>query len=173
MELSWGVIADVAREGNAPDIPLPLLLCQPPPRQTQMAQNLPIDTANPLVRDYLTLVRHGLPPAAVPAVVDLDFRRLQVLTPLSLAANIVTILICSIVVNPSIRELPESSVLELGLPNDYNRRRRETVSFVYLTTPMGYCHIHTSAVRGPIGVLRSTRPSAQAGDQGTSESRLT
>lgn len=50
-----------------------------------MAPSPPIDTSNPAVRDYLNLVR------------------LQVLTPLSLAANIVTILICSIVVKPSIR----------------------------------------------------------------------
>jgi len=50
-----------------------------------MAQNPPVDMSNPLVKEYLTLVR------------------LQVLTPLSLAANIVTVLICSLVVTPSIR----------------------------------------------------------------------
>jgi len=43
-----------------------------------------IDTSNPEVRDYLSLIR------------------LQVLTPLSLLINIVTVLICAFVVNPSI-----------------------------------------------------------------------
>ncbi|EIW81671.1 hypothetical protein CONPUDRAFT_122156 [Coniophora puteana RWD-64-598 SS2] len=43
-----------------------------------------IDTSNPEVRDYLSLIR------------------LQVLTPLSVLINIVTVLICTFVVNPSI-----------------------------------------------------------------------
>ncbi|THH18890.1 hypothetical protein EW146_g2162 [Bondarzewia mesenterica] len=48
---------------------------------------LPIDTSNPAVRDYLSLIR------------------LQVLTPLSLLINIVTVLICSLVVTPSIGQV--------------------------------------------------------------------
>ncbi|KAJ7291067.1 hypothetical protein C8J57DRAFT_1112860 [Mycena rebaudengoi] len=46
--------------------------------------SLPIDMSHPAVRDYLALVR------------------LQVLTPLSLLINIATVLVCAVVVNPSI-----------------------------------------------------------------------
>ncbi|KAF9011836.1 hypothetical protein BDQ17DRAFT_1272201 [Cyathus striatus] len=45
---------------------------------------LPIDMSHPAVRDYLSLVR------------------LQVLTPLSLLINITTVIICAVVVNPSL-----------------------------------------------------------------------
>ncbi|PBK84625.1 hypothetical protein ARMGADRAFT_1055522 [Armillaria gallica] len=45
---------------------------------------LPIDMSHPAVRDYLSLVR------------------LQVLTPLSLLINIATVIVCSVVVDPSI-----------------------------------------------------------------------
>jgi hypothetical protein len=111
-----------------------------------MAQNLPIDTSNPLVKDYITLVR------------------LQVLTPLSLAANIVTVLICSIVVNPSIREFFRPSTF--GLFNRPDRRSRETISFIYFATPMACCHICPSAIRGTIRILRSPCPRAEAGNEG-------
>ncbi|KAJ7257917.1 hypothetical protein B0H12DRAFT_1110609 [Mycena haematopus] len=49
--------------------------------------SLPIDMSHPAVRDYLALVR------------------LQVLTPLSLLINIATVLVCAVVVNPSIRTI--------------------------------------------------------------------
>ncbi|KAK7460908.1 hypothetical protein VKT23_008836 [Stygiomarasmius scandens] len=45
---------------------------------------LPLDTSHPAVRDYLALIR------------------LQVLTPLSLLINIATIIVCAVLVNPSI-----------------------------------------------------------------------
>lgn len=66
----------------------------------RMPHDPPIDTSNPFVRDYLTLVR------------------LQVLTPLSLAANIVTILVCSIVVKPSIRGIEKQHPSSLS-PNPW------------------------------------------------------
>ncbi|KAH7923189.1 hypothetical protein BV22DRAFT_1093351 [Leucogyrophana mollusca] len=47
-------------------------------------ENLPVDMSNPAVQQYLSLVR------------------LQVLTPLSLLINIAVVLVCTIVVNPSI-----------------------------------------------------------------------
>ncbi|OBZ73489.1 hypothetical protein A0H81_06154 [Grifola frondosa] len=47
-------------------------------------ENLPIDTSNPMVRDYLALIR------------------LQVLTPLSLLINIATVTVCSVVVDPGL-----------------------------------------------------------------------
>ncbi|KAF9645230.1 hypothetical protein BDM02DRAFT_3120522 [Thelephora ganbajun] len=50
-------------------------------------ENLPLDTSNPAVRDYLTLIR------------------LQVLTPLSLLVNITAVLVCSIVVTPGIQDI--------------------------------------------------------------------
>ncbi|KAL6309418.1 hypothetical protein BKA93DRAFT_760037 [Sparassis latifolia] len=49
-----------------------------------MMEGLPIDTSHPAVRDYLALVR------------------LQVLTPLSLLINIATVMVCSLVVSPSL-----------------------------------------------------------------------
>ncbi|KAF8830183.1 hypothetical protein HHX47_DHR2000474 [Lentinula edodes] len=48
---------------------------------------LPIDTSHPAVRDYLSLIR------------------LQVLTPLSLLINIATVIVCAVVVTPSISEI--------------------------------------------------------------------
>ncbi|KAJ3981459.1 hypothetical protein F5890DRAFT_1568007 [Lentinula detonsa] len=48
---------------------------------------LPIDTSHPAVRDYLSLIR------------------LQVLTPLSLLINIATVVVCAVVVTPSIGEI--------------------------------------------------------------------
>jgi hypothetical protein len=47
-------------------------------------ESLPIDLDNPAVKDYLALIR------------------LQVLTPLSLLINISTVLVCSLIVKPSI-----------------------------------------------------------------------
>ena len=35
-----------------------------------MVQNLPVDTSNPLVKDYLTLVRHGTTSVAVFTVAE-------------------------------------------------------------------------------------------------------
>jgi len=52
-----------------------------------MMEELPIDMSNPAVRDYLFLIR------------------LQVLTPLSLLINIAAVMICTIVVTPSIRDI--------------------------------------------------------------------
>ncbi|KAH9947791.1 hypothetical protein B0H21DRAFT_311090 [Amylocystis lapponica] len=49
-----------------------------------MMESLPIDTSHPAVRDYLALIR------------------LQVLTPLSLLINIATVMVCSLVLNPSL-----------------------------------------------------------------------
>jgi len=54
-----------------------------------MESNVPFDTSAPEVRDYLSLVR------------------LQVLTPLSLLVNIATIVICSIVISPSLDEISQ------------------------------------------------------------------
>ncbi|KAK7678063.1 hypothetical protein QCA50_019004 [Cerrena zonata] len=48
---------------------------------------LPIDTSHPAVRDYLALVR------------------LQVLTPLSLLINMATLMVCSLVMDPSIAKI--------------------------------------------------------------------
>ncbi|KAK0484705.1 hypothetical protein IW261DRAFT_1458247 [Armillaria novae-zelandiae] len=50
-------------------------------------EGLPIDMSHPAVRDYLSLVR------------------LQVLTPLSLLINIATVIVCSVVVDPSIGKI--------------------------------------------------------------------
>ncbi|KDQ56859.1 hypothetical protein JAAARDRAFT_36328 [Jaapia argillacea MUCL 33604] len=50
-------------------------------------EDLPIDTRNPAVRDYLALIR------------------LQVLTPLSLLINIATVLICTVMVDPGIGQV--------------------------------------------------------------------
>ncbi|EIN14603.1 hypothetical protein PUNSTDRAFT_96574 [Punctularia strigosozonata HHB-11173 SS5] len=50
-------------------------------------EGLPIDTSHPAVRDYLSLIR------------------LQVLTPLSLLINIATVMVCTIVVSPSLDEI--------------------------------------------------------------------
>jgi hypothetical protein len=52
-----------------------------------MESNVPFDTSSPAVRDYLSLVR------------------LQVLTPLSLLINIVCLVICSVVISPSLEEV--------------------------------------------------------------------
>ncbi|KAF8062320.1 hypothetical protein FPV67DRAFT_1508020 [Lyophyllum atratum] len=49
--------------------------------------NLPVDLSHPVVRDYLSLVR------------------LQVLTPLSLLINIATIIICTLLANPTILQV--------------------------------------------------------------------
>ncbi|KAN0098090.1 hypothetical protein V8E55_002536 [Tylopilus felleus] len=51
---------------------------------TKIMESLPVDMANPQVQDFLSLVR------------------LQVLTPLSLSVNIATVLVCSVIVKPSI-----------------------------------------------------------------------
>jgi len=55
-----------------------------------MSSELPIDFSNPVVRDYMSLVR------------------LQVLTPLSLLKNIVTVLVCSFIVRPSLGDVTRS-----------------------------------------------------------------
>lgn len=52
--------------------------------------SLPLDVSHPAVRDYLSLVR------------------LQVLTPLSLLINIATLLVCSVIVKPSIASVIKS-----------------------------------------------------------------
>ncbi|KAH7888259.1 hypothetical protein F5I97DRAFT_1866924 [Phlebopus sp. FC_14] len=49
-----------------------------------MMESLPVDMSNPAVQEYLSLIR------------------LQVLTPLSLLINIATVLVCTIIVKPSI-----------------------------------------------------------------------
>ncbi|VDB83157.1 unnamed protein product [Peniophora sp. CBMAI 1063] len=51
------------------------------------SEDLPIDFSNPAVRDYMSLIR------------------LQVLTPLSLLINIVTVAICSLVITPGVGEI--------------------------------------------------------------------
>lgn len=50
-------------------------------------EDLPIDTSHPVIRDYLSLIR------------------LQVLTPLSLLINIASVMVCTLVVTPSIRDI--------------------------------------------------------------------
>jgi len=55
-----------------------------------MSSELPIDFSNPVVRDYMSLVR------------------LQVLTPLSLLINIATVLVCSFVLRPSLGDVTRS-----------------------------------------------------------------
>ncbi|KAJ3484650.1 hypothetical protein NLI96_g5492 [Meripilus lineatus] len=50
-------------------------------------ESLPVDTSHPAVREYLALVR------------------LQVLTPLSLLINMATVMVCSLVINPSLGEV--------------------------------------------------------------------
>jgi len=50
-------------------------------------EDLPLDTNNPAVRDYLALIR------------------LQVLTPLSLLVNITAVMVCSIAVTPGIQDI--------------------------------------------------------------------
>jgi hypothetical protein len=54
-----------------------------------MMENVPFDTSDPVVRDYLALVR------------------LQVLTPLSLLVNIATLVVCAIVVSPTLAEISD------------------------------------------------------------------
>jgi hypothetical protein len=49
-----------------------------------MESSVPFDTSSPAVRDYLALVR------------------LQVLTPLSLLVNIVALVVCAVVLDPSL-----------------------------------------------------------------------
>jgi len=51
---------------------------------------VPIDTSNPAVREYLSLIR------------------LQVLTPLSLLINVATVLVCAAVVKPTIRGVADA-----------------------------------------------------------------
>ncbi|KAH9974272.1 hypothetical protein BGW80DRAFT_1458348 [Lactifluus volemus] len=55
-----------------------------------MDSDPPIDTSNPEVRDYLSLIR------------------LQVLTPLSLLINIGTILVCALILHPSLGDITRS-----------------------------------------------------------------
>jgi hypothetical protein len=52
-----------------------------------MEPSVPFDTTAPEVRDYLSLVR------------------LQVLTPLSLLVNVATLVICTVVVSPSLADI--------------------------------------------------------------------
>ncbi|KAF5365272.1 hypothetical protein D9758_005355 [Tetrapyrgos nigripes] len=60
--------------------------CRPKlqPKGPTKMDSLPLDTSHPAVRDYLALIR------------------LQVLTPLSLLINIATVIVCSVLVSPSI-----------------------------------------------------------------------
>ncbi|KAI0246108.1 hypothetical protein BJV78DRAFT_1257681 [Lactifluus subvellereus] len=55
-----------------------------------MSSELPIDFSNPEIRDYMSLVR------------------LQVLTPLSLLINIATVLVCTLVLRPSLGDVTRS-----------------------------------------------------------------
>lgn len=79
--------------------------------------SLPVDTSNPAVRDYLALVR------------------LQVLTPLSLLINIVTVFVCATIVKPTIGDLirlyPTSISFHPGLVAVY-------VMMIYVAQ-VGYC----------------------------------
>jgi hypothetical protein len=52
-----------------------------------MESSVPFDTSSPAVRDYLALVR------------------LQVLTPLSLLVNIVTVVVCAVVLDPTLTDI--------------------------------------------------------------------
>ena len=63
---------------------------------------VPVDMSNPAVQDFLSLVRSVVPPVCccMDRVDPSD--RLQVLTPLSLLVNIATVLVCSVIVRPSI-----------------------------------------------------------------------
>ncbi|KAI6040978.1 hypothetical protein EDC04DRAFT_2672390 [Pisolithus marmoratus] len=79
--------------------------------------SLPMDTSNPAVRDYLALIR------------------LQVLTPLSLLINIVTVLVCASIVKPTIGDIiklyPTSITFRPSLLAVY-------VMVIYLAQ-VGYC----------------------------------
>lgn len=79
--------------------------------------SLPVDTSNPAVRDYLALVR------------------LQVLTPLSLLINIVTVFVCAGIVKPTIGDIirlyPTSISFHPGLVAVY-------VMMIYVAQ-VGYC----------------------------------
>jgi len=55
-----------------------------------MSSELPIDFSNPVIRDYMSLVR------------------LQVLTPLSLLINIATVLVCTFILHPSLGDVTRS-----------------------------------------------------------------
>ena len=73
-----------------------------------MMEDLPLDTNNPRVRDYLALIRHVSGRSPKPEWSGLTKPpcaeyRLQVLTPLSLLVNITAVLVCSIAVTPGIR----------------------------------------------------------------------
>ena len=65
---------------------------------------LPLDTSHPAVRDHLSLIRFVSHPCDPVPIIEQTFElhRLQVLTPLSLLVNTATVLICSLVVSPSI-----------------------------------------------------------------------
>lgn len=65
---------------------------------------LPLDMSHPAVRDHLSLIRFVSHPCDPAPIIKQTFEshRLQVLTPLSLLVNIATVLICSLVVSPSI-----------------------------------------------------------------------
>ncbi|KAJ7460601.1 hypothetical protein FB451DRAFT_1140831 [Mycena latifolia] len=79
--------------------------------------SLPIDMSHPAVRDYLALVR------------------LQVLTPLSLLINIATVLVCAVVVNPSMRTISKLNPTSIS--------PRPAVISVYVAAmylgQIGYC----------------------------------
>ncbi|KAG1760029.1 hypothetical protein EDD22DRAFT_903298 [Suillus occidentalis] len=79
--------------------------------------SLPLDLSHPAVRDYLSLVR------------------LQVLTPLSLLINIATLLVCSVIVKPSI-----GSIIELH-PTSISPSPRIIAVYVVviLLGQVGYC----------------------------------
>ena len=76
-------------------------------------EELPLDTNNPVVRDYLALIRHVPGPSREMEQTRLTsnhlhawvtaVHRLQVLTPLSLLVNITAVMVCSIAVTPGIR----------------------------------------------------------------------
>ncbi|KXN89778.1 hypothetical protein AN958_05318 [Leucoagaricus sp. SymC.cos] len=80
-------------------------------------ESLPIDVNNPAVRDYLSLTR------------------LQVLTPLSLVINIASVLICSVMVNPSIGGVSRSRPTAIS-PNAYSIGIYILVLYVM---QIGYC----------------------------------
>ncbi|KAJ8520876.1 hypothetical protein ONZ45_g2390 [Pleurotus djamor] len=88
-----------------------------------MADVLPIDMNNPQVRDYLSLIR------------------LQVLTPLSLLINIGSVLICSLIVDPSIR-----GIIKL-YPSPITPRPSVIAAYVLLiyAGQIGYCILLTAA----------------------------
>jgi len=88
-----------------------------------MMEELPLDTTNPVIRDYLALIR------------------LQVLTPLSLLVNITAVLVCSLSISPGIQDI------EKMFPSSISPKPLLIASYLLLVYvgQVGYCILLVTA----------------------------